>query len=65
MNAHVMGDGDWEAYYAKRKPVTREEFEQLSSRIDSIEQQYSAIMQGIENINSNIAELNKRLSGRI
>jgi hypothetical protein len=62
----MMGDGDWEAYYAKRKPVTREEFEQLSLRMDTIEQQYSAIMQGIKNVNnSSIAELNRRLSGRI
>lgn len=63
MNAHVMGDGDWEAYYAKRKPVTREEFEQLSLRIGSLEQQYSAIMQGMAEVNASIEALSQRLSG--
>jgi len=78
MSPHVMGDGDWSEYYKHHRPTTRKEFEileqqnqtlvnsisDINARMDAIEQQYSAIMQGIENTNRNIAELNARLSQR-
>lgn len=78
MSPHVMGEGDWSEYYKHHRNITRKDFEileqqnqllansisDIDTRMNTIEQQYSDIMQGIENVNKNIAELNTRLAGR-